>query len=170
MPISPWYCKPEREFNFSSCSEWNKFLKRFSGSTKECATKDQTLNHNLVNISFFKNDELDLVGKCVKHSFRIYMDCYLQFCITKKLWPVNKNLSKVHFLNILSAHAKGLNRLPDESSSSSPKKKVLYRYCERTFCPGKDRTARQNWNCSPQSDQQNEPGLFQRHFMSCMSQ
>ena len=57
---------------FSNCSEWNKFLKPFSGSTKECATKDQILNHNLVNISFFKLDELDLVGKCVEHSFRIY--------------------------------------------------------------------------------------------------
>ena len=34
----------------TSCSEWNKFLKRFSWSTKECATEDQTLNHNLVNI------------------------------------------------------------------------------------------------------------------------
>ena len=108
MPISPWYCKPEREFNFSSCSEWKKFLKRFSGSTKECATEDRTLNHNLVNISFFKIDELGLVGKCVKHSFRIYMRCYLQFCIKKKLRPVNKNLSKVHFFHILSTHAKGL--------------------------------------------------------------
>ena len=108
MPISPWYCKPEREFNFSSCFEWNKFLKRFSGSTKECATEDQILNHDLVNISFFKIDELGLVGTWVKHSFRIYMGCYLQFWITKKLRPVNKNLSKVHFFHILSAHAKGL--------------------------------------------------------------
>ena len=67
------------------------------------------LNNNLVNIAFFKIDELCLVGKCVKHSFRIYMGCYLQFCITKKLRPVNKNLSKLHFFHILSAHAKGLN-------------------------------------------------------------
>ena len=54
---------------FSSCSEWNKFLKRFSGSMKECATEDHTLNHNLVNISFFKIDELELglVGKYVEH-------------------------------------------------------------------------------------------------------
>ena len=36
-------------------------------------TEDQTLNHNLVNISFFKIDELGLVGKCVDHSLRIYM-------------------------------------------------------------------------------------------------
>ena len=35
--------------------------------------QDQILNHNLVNISFFKIDELGLVGKCVKHSSRIYM-------------------------------------------------------------------------------------------------
>ena len=82
----------------------------FSGSTKECATEDQTLNHNLVNISFFQTDELGLVGKCGKHFFRIYMGCYLQFCITKKLRPVNKNLSKVHFFHILSAHAKGLKK------------------------------------------------------------
>ena len=80
----------------------------FFRSTKECATEDQTLNHNLVNNSFFKIDELGFVGKCVKHSIRIYMGCYLQFCITKKLRPVNKNLSKVHFFHILSAHAKGL--------------------------------------------------------------
>ena len=111
MPISPRYCKPEREFNFSSCSEWNKFLKRFSGSTKECAMADQTLNHNLVNISFFKIDESGLVGKCVKHSFRVFMGCHLQFCITKKLRLVNKNLSKVHFFHILSAHAKGLKAI-----------------------------------------------------------
>ena len=110
--LFPLYCKPEREFNFSSCSEWNKFLKRFSGSTKVCVTEDQTLNHNLVNISFFKIDELGLIGKCVKHSFIIYMGCYLQFCITKKLRPGNKNLSKVHFFHILSAHAKGLRQDP----------------------------------------------------------
>ena len=78
---------------------------------KECATKYQILNHTLVNISFFKIDELGLVGKCVKHSFRIYMGCYLQFCITKKVRPVNKNLSKVHFFHILSAHAKGLSSM-----------------------------------------------------------
>ena len=65
------------------------------------------LNHNLVNISFFKLDELGLVGNCVDHSFRIYMGCCLQFGITKKLRPVNKNSSKVHFFHILSAHAKG---------------------------------------------------------------
>ena len=110
MPISPWYCKPEEEFNFSSCSEWNKFLKRFSGSTKECATEDQTLKHDLVNISFVKIAELGFVGKCVKHSFRIYMGCCMQICTTKKLRPVNKNLSKVHFFHILSVHAKGLTR------------------------------------------------------------
>ena len=108
MPISHDIVNLKGNSTFSSCSGWNKFLKRFSGSTKECATKDQTLNHNLVNISFFKIDELGLVGKCVKHSFRIYMGCYLQFCITKKLRPVNQNLSKVHFFHILSAHAKGL--------------------------------------------------------------
>ena len=38
--------------------------------------------------------------------------CYLQFCITKKLRPVNNNLSKVHFFHILSAHAKGLTAKP----------------------------------------------------------
>ena len=118
MPISPWYCIPEREFNYSSCSEWNKLLKRFSG----CAAEDQTLNHNLVNISFFKIDELGLVGKCVKRSFRIYMGCYLQFCITKKLRPVNKNLSKEHFFHILSPHAKGLR---DVYSTRGAKKKVF---------------------------------------------
>ena len=36
------------------------------------------------------------------------MGCYLQFCIIKKLRPVRKNLSKVQFFHILSAHAKGL--------------------------------------------------------------
>ena len=84
MPISHDIVNLKGNSTFSSCSEWNKFLKRFSGSTKECATKDQTLNHNLVNISFFKINKLGLVGKCVKHFFRIYMGCYLQFCITKK--------------------------------------------------------------------------------------
>ena len=108
MPISHDIVNLKGKSTLSSCSEWNKFLKRVSGSTKECATEAQTLNHNLVNISFFKIDELGLVGKCVKHAFRIYMGCYLQFCITKKLRSVNKNLSKVHFFHILSAHAKGL--------------------------------------------------------------
>ena len=54
-------------------------------------------------MSFFKIDELCLVGKCVDHSFRIYMGCYLQCCITKKLRPVNQNSSKVHFLHIQRA-------------------------------------------------------------------
>ena len=72
MPISHDIVNLKGNSTFSSCSEWKKFLKHFSGSTKECATEDQTLNHNLVNISFFKIDELGLVGKCVKHSFRIY--------------------------------------------------------------------------------------------------
>ena len=45
---------------FPSWSWWNKFLKRFSGSIKECATEDEPLNHNMVNISFFKIDELRL--------------------------------------------------------------------------------------------------------------
>ena len=112
MPISHDIVNLKGKSTLSSCSEWNKFLKRVSGSTKECATEAQTLNHNLVNISFFKIDELGLVGKCVKHAFRIYMGCYLQFCITKKLRSVNKNLSKVHFFHILSAHAKGLKALP----------------------------------------------------------
>ena len=111
MPISHDIVNLKGNSTFSNCFEWNKFLKRFSGSTKECATKDQILNHNLVNISFFKIDELGLVGKCVKHSFRIYIGCYLQFCITKKLRPVNKNLSKVHFFHILSAHVKGLKKI-----------------------------------------------------------
>ena len=35
--------------------------------TKECATEDQILPNF---------DELGLVGKCVKHSFRIYMGCF----------------------------------------------------------------------------------------------
>ena len=109
MPFSHDIVNLKGNSTVSSCSEWNKFLKRFSGSRKECATEYQTLNHNLVNISFFKIDELVLVGKCVKHSFRIYMGCFLQFCITKKLQQVNKNLSKVHFFHILNAHAKGLN-------------------------------------------------------------
>ena len=47
---------------FSSCSYWNNFPKRFSGCTKESATEDQTLNHNLVNISFFNMNEFGLVG------------------------------------------------------------------------------------------------------------
>ena len=47
----------------------------------------------------------------------IYMGCYLQFCITKKLRPVNKNLSKVHFFHILSAYAKELKITP-------PKKEI----------------------------------------------
>ena len=77
---------------------------------KECVTEDQILNHNLINILFFKIDELGLVGKCVDHSFRIYMGCYLQFCITKTLQPVNEHSSKVHFFHILRAHAKGLTK------------------------------------------------------------
>ena len=108
MPISHDIVNLKGNSTFSKCSEWNKFLKCFSGSTKECATEDQTLNHNLVNISFFKIDELGLFETCVKHSFRIYVGCSLHFCITKTLRPVNKNLSKVHFFHILSAHAKGL--------------------------------------------------------------
>ena len=107
MPISHDIVNLKGNSTFSSCSEWNKFLKRFAGSTKECATEDQTLNHNLVNISFFKIDELGLVGKCVKHAFRIYMGCYLQFCITKKLRPVNKNLSKCTFSTYLARTRKG---------------------------------------------------------------
>ena len=99
---------------FSSCSSWHRFLKRFSGSTKECATEDQTLNHNLVNILLLKIDELGLVGKCVEQSFRIYMGCCLQFCITKKLWPVNKNSSKVHLFHILGTHTKGLKGYSNE--------------------------------------------------------
>ena len=122
MPISHDIVNLKGNSTFSSCSGWNKFLKRFSLSTKECASEDQTLNHNLVNISFFKIDELGLVGKCVKHSFRIYIGCYLQFCITKKLRPVNKNLSKVHFFLILSAHAKGLI---DELSTSFECEKLV---------------------------------------------
>ena len=65
MAISHDIVNQERNSTFSSCSEWNKFLKRFLPSIKECATEDQTLNHNLVNISFFKIDEPGLVGKCV---------------------------------------------------------------------------------------------------------
>ena len=61
MPISHDIVNLKGNSTFSNCSEWNKFLKRFSGSTKECATKDQILNHNLVNISFFKIDELGLL-------------------------------------------------------------------------------------------------------------
>ena len=72
MPISHDIVNLKGNSTFSSCSLWNKFLKRFSGSTKECVTEDQTLNHNLVNISFFKIDEFGLVGKCVDYSFRIY--------------------------------------------------------------------------------------------------
>ena len=75
MPISHDFVNLKGNSTFSSCSKWNKFLKRFSGSTKESATENQTLNQNLVNISFFKIDELGLGGKCVKHSFRIYMCC-----------------------------------------------------------------------------------------------
>ena len=78
-----------------------------SGSTKEGANEDQTLNNNLVNISFFQIDELYLVGKGGNHSFRIYMGCCLQCCITKKLRPVNKKLIK-SALFTHSAHAKGL--------------------------------------------------------------
>ena len=95
----------------------------FFGSTKKCATEDQTLNYNLVNISFFKIDELGLAGKCVDHSFRIYMGCSLQFCITKKLRPVNKNSSKVHFLHILSAHTKGLILSTQTEKKKKRKKK-----------------------------------------------
>ena len=110
MPISHDVVDLKGNSTFSSCSFWKKFLKRFSGYTKECATEDQTFNHNLLNILIFncKIDELGLVEKCVEHSFSLYMGCYLQFCITKKLRPVNKNSSKVHFFHILSAHAKGL--------------------------------------------------------------
>ena len=93
MPISPWYCKPEREFNFSSCFEWDKLLKRFSGSTKECATEDQTLNHNLVIISFFEIDELSRVRTCVKHFQNIYG---LLFAILhhKKVTAIKQKLVK----------------------------------------------------------------------------
>ena len=139
MPISHDIVNLKRNSTFSSWSGWNKFLKRFSGSTKECATEDQILNHNLVNISFFKFNELGHVGKCVKHSFRIYMGCYLQFCITKKLWPINKNLSKLHFFHILSAHAKGLKHRgppgPDSCTQCSIDvlKVVLYSFLSFFF-------------------------------------
>ena len=95
---------------FSSCSYWNRLLKLSRGSTKEHGTENLTLSHRLVNIPFFKTDKLGLVGKCTDHSFRIYTGCYFQFCITKKLRRVNKNLSKVNFFHIslLRPLAKGL--------------------------------------------------------------
>ena len=60
MPISHDIVNLKGHSTFSSCSEWNKFLKRFSWSTKECATEDQILNHYLVNISLLKNWHGDL--------------------------------------------------------------------------------------------------------------
>ena len=83
MPIFHDIVKLKGNSTFSSCSEWNKFLKRFSGSTKECATEDQTLSHNLVNISFFKIDEIGVVGKCVEYSFRISMVAICKFASQK---------------------------------------------------------------------------------------
>ena len=83
MPISHDIANLKGNSTFSSCSGWNKFLKCFPGFTKECATEDQILNHKVINISFFKIDQIGLVGKCAEHSFRIYMGCYLQLCITK---------------------------------------------------------------------------------------
>ena len=91
-------------------------------SMKRYATEDQTLRHNLVNISFSKIDQLGLVGKCADHSFRKYMGCYLQFIITHFLlflfFYLLLCITKVtaanswigHFFHIPTAHAKGLKR------------------------------------------------------------
>ena len=40
-----------------------------TGSTHECAAKDLTLSHNVVNNSFSKIAQFDSVEKCVNHSF-----------------------------------------------------------------------------------------------------
>ena len=60
MPISHDILNLKGNSTFSRCSEWNKFLKRFSGSTKDGATEDRSLNqfNFLVNISFFKIEKL----------------------------------------------------------------------------------------------------------------
>ena len=70
-------------------------------------SEDLTLSHNLVNISFSKIDKLGLVGKCMDHSFRIYVGCNMQFCIIKKLRPVNRNSSKCTFSTYLERMRKG---------------------------------------------------------------
>ena len=36
-------------------------------------TEDLTLSNNVFNISFSNNDQFNLVGKCVNHSFRTSM-------------------------------------------------------------------------------------------------
>ena len=141
MPIFHDIVNLKGNSTFSNCSLWNKFLKRFLGSTKESATEDQTLNHNLVNISFFKIDKFGLVGKCVDHSFRIFMGCYLQFCIMKKLRPENKNLSKVDFFHTLSAHAKGLLKLGHRP----------YAFQGRKLCNVPDKPRMQMHDCLPRS-------------------
>ena len=70
---------------------------------------DKTLNHNLVNISFVKIDELDLL-ESVWITLSEYMWVAIcSFASQKKVTASKHKLVNLHFFHMRSAHAKGLN-------------------------------------------------------------
>ena len=93
----PLYCKPEREFNFFKLFLVDQVPEAFfSVHEGVCDRRPNLEPQYMVNISSFKI-ELGLVGKCVNHSFRIYMGCYLQFCITKSYGQKTKTRQSALF-------------------------------------------------------------------------